>query len=258
MTDTAEQTSIYDEAEPPAPSQTADPQACPECGERFDGPGWQLKRGLHRRQAHGIVGMSSKSQRQRRDRGTDQEPSDTGYQEPAGEEKPPKVSRRTGKRQSADELLTMGWAGAGSVLIRTGRDVPVGRVMQFQAAVAGPAIDKLVAGRLVDRIILQRLVRSYGDLEGVAAVLALPFIVGAWERKPEMAPVFEPMARAAIEANLVAMVPVMRKQKAQEAKLRKALDELKMEIPADPDTGEQVDPVTAILASIFAPPPDAE
>lgn len=162
---------------------------------------------------------------------------------------PPKTKTRKA-RSSTSALLAMAWGGGGSLLIRSGADVPVGRVLQLQAPMAGEILDKLVARTWVDRL-LQPLAAKTDEMEALGALVLLPIVVAAAERSPE-GQALVPIMRQLVEANLVALAPVVKKQKADAAKFAAAVKDLDLGMP------EGMDPVEAILGSIFAPPPNAE
>lgn len=152
-------------------------------------------------------------------------------------------------RASLANMLTLVWGGVGMALVQTGSDIPVGRVMQFQAPMAGAKIEEAIAGTWLDSL-LQPLAKGADKVEGLGAIIMFPLLVGAYERNPAIGPMLEPMLRQVIRSSLVDMAPMMKKQKAEEAKAARALAELG-EIPGF-DKG--TDPVDAILSFIFMAP----
>ena len=80
-------------------------------------------------------------------------------------------------------------------LIVTGRDPGVGMALQFEAPLAGDKLDQAIEGTPVDRV-LQPFARAGAAGKELGAVLALPFLVGLIERRPELYPVLkEPLLR---------------------------------------------------------------
>lgn len=178
----------------------------------------------------------------------------TGAPDGGGYETPPSRERRprTGaKRANAGPILSLLWGGTGTLLERSGADVPVGRTLQFQAPAAGDLLDRLVANTWLDRV-LQPLASKADDVEAVGALLAMPVLVAMVERSPALAVTLEPVLREVVAANLLNMAPVVKKKKADEKKLHDIVAEL------DPELGAADDPVGMMLAAIFTPPPERE
>lgn len=188
--------------------------------------------------------------------GAEPQPDEAGavFEEPKEPKEP--VERRPIPlfgRTSAADLLAFVWTGIGTGLIQSGADIPVGRVMQFQAPFAGSQLDKLIAGTWIDNLI-QPLVRQAGKAEGMGAVIAMPLLVAAYERNPLLEPVVAPILRQVVEYTLVDMAPVLQEKSKKTRRAAKAVSDLSevFELQA----GE--DPVDAVLASIFAPMPDMQ
>lgn len=178
----------------------------------------------------------------------------SSYDAPEAPRGKTKAPPRTATRVNTSDIGSLVWGGIGSGLVRTGLDVPVGRCMRFQAPMAGAILDEWWARTWFDRIVLQRIAPRMDDTEKLGALLLLPVLVAVAERSPE-GQAFGPVLGAVIQANLVHMAPVVKKQRADAEKLRKAMVDLDMGLP------EGVDPIQAIADMLFAPPdvaPDAE
>lgn len=122
--------------------------------------------------------------------------------------------------------------------------------MQLQVTVAGPILEDATRDTFVDQL-LQPIAGRLDKLEAVWALFAVPVLVGVIERGgPEAAVALEPMLRAALRTQLAAMVPVLRKRRAEEEKWKDVVAEL----VAEGQAVEGLDPVDAVLAVIFAPP----
>lgn len=166
-------------------------------------------------------------------------------------------------RHSTDGLFTFAYGGIGTLLVQSGRDVPVGRVLQIQAPIAGPQIDRLIMGSWIDKL-LQPIVKMQGTAEGIGSLIMLPLLVGAYERNPQLAavPVFEQIMRASIKTTLTDLAPTLKEQQRERQKEAKALAELHdlgeemFGDIADPEARKMAmsDPVGAILQMIFAGP----
>lgn len=165
---------------------------------------------------------------------------------------PPGAPRPRAKRVSTEGLWTTAWTGIGAGLVRSGYDIPVGNCMTFQAPVVGGILDEAVEGTILDTVVLQRLAGSGDRLKKVTAVLAMPVLVAALERNPAAAPMLEPLLRQVIREHIVAMAPVIKRQKREEEQYRKALVDIGM---ATDDEPGGFDPIDAVLDAIFPPAP---
>jgi hypothetical protein len=164
--------------------------------------------------------------------------------------KAPAAPRPRPKRVSTEGLWTTAWTGIGAGLVRSGYDIPVGNCMTFQAPVVGGILDEAVEGTILDTVVLQRLAGSGDRLKKVSAVLAMPVLVAALERNPAAAPMLEPLLRQVIREHIVAMAPVIKRQKREEENYRKALIDIGM---ASDDEPGGFDPIDAVLDAIFPP-----
>jgi hypothetical protein len=80
-------------------------------------------------------------------------------------------------------------------LIMTGRDPGVGMALQFEAPVAGDKLDQAIQGTVIDRVV-QPFARAGAATKDIGSVVALPFLCGLIERRPELYPVLrEPLLR---------------------------------------------------------------
>jgi hypothetical protein len=159
-------------------------------------------------------------------------------------EKRPVVSK--GKRVSTAPTISDLWSGAGGLAVRSGKHAPLGRLMQWQAPVAGEMLDEAVKGTIVDRMVLQPVAKGRGRFDALGAVFGPPLIVMAIERNPQNAEMLIPMLKASIRSSLPLMVPAIKKVAAREAAAAEAAREL------FPDLGPGEDPVDSIIAMMFA------
>lgn len=175
---------------------------------------------------------------------------DTGYEETTPTETDSEQTERAPvrliPRTPAADFLSMVYGLVGTGLERSGKDIPVGRVLQFQAPVAGNQLDKLIANTWIDRLI-QPLVSKADFMETMGSVVAFPLLIGIYERNPESALVLEPVIRQVIMTNLEALVPVLKEKQKADRKTAKAIADLNDTIGIDKDS----DPVDAVLATIF-------
>jgi len=165
---------------------------------------------------------------------------------PTTKERRPKAQTRPGRRVSAADTLGDVWSGIGSLAIRSGTHVPLGRCLQFQAPVAGEMLDEAARGSIIDKMLLQPVVKTRGRFDLLGAVLGPPLIVLAIERNPAKAEALMPMLRSSIRASLPLMVPAIKKVQEKERKAAEAAAEL------FPDLAPGEDPVDAIIAMMFS------
>ena len=137
-----------------------------------------------------------------------------------GEKKP---RPRVGKRISAAEYIGDGWAALGSKMLTT--DPPVGRVLMFQAPVAGDVLDDALAGTVIDRV-AQPILRKWEQSSEAGALVMVPLTVAMIERRPEMRPVLVPILRSTMMPMLVAMAKGARRAKKRQAEQVEAMEEL--------------------------------
>jgi len=128
-----------------------------------------------------------------------------------------KLGRRPDRshlRVSGENLISTVLFAGGGVLVSKQIDPPVGRCVQLEAPLAAREIDKVIAGTFLDRI-LQPIFRKGDQLEGLGAIIALPVMVGLYERKPHLAPILEEQMKQTLENVMLDVVPLMTRQKAK-------------------------------------------
>lgn len=166
---------------------------------------------------------------------------------------PPKRGRESGEKIFGAALI-----GVGAILVNRRIDPPVGRVLQFESPLAAKKIDDAIAGTIIDRL-LQPLFRKSDDIEGLGAVLGLPILVGIYERRPEMAPVLEPMLYEVMGVMMDQLAPVMRKEKTKQRRTARSLADMSETFNLPPGTK---DPIAAILGGFIfqdmVPPEEGE
>lgn len=181
------------------------------------------------RRSGGLLSRTRERLRTRRD----QKPRETT-------EAAPKRGRPAGrKRQSAADLFCDVWGFGGNQLQRLGH-VPTGRMVTFQAPVAGELLDDLVAGSAVDRMLVQKIVGAKGTLDVVIAIfgppvltwqleraLALPEITADdMNRKGAMIGQLEAALKGVIRESLPTILPAAKRVRTREAKAQADLVEL--------------------------------
>lgn len=150
-----------------------------------------------------------------------------------------------GRRSSTDKLFEMGWRFIGSRLERSETDVIVGRCMVYQSPVAGDVLERLTKGTIIDRI-LQPLAAKSAELETASALFMLPVLLGMLERNPAAEAVLVPMIQDVLRVHLVAMVPIVKRQRKEQEELADAVRDLY------PDAPPGTDPTELILREMIA------
>lgn len=129
---------------------------------------------------------------------------------------PPGVKQKPGKpkphrpRVSIENVLSTGWGLAAMALARRPEAIPVARVMDMQAPVAGLIGEDLLKGTLVDRL-LQPLARGGAKAEAAVALIGPPLIVGIMTARPATFPVLRPMLKMSMMTWMEIAEPQMRK-----------------------------------------------
>lgn len=167
---------------------------------------------------------------------------------PASREKRP-GGGKSGRRESAAETIADGWAALGGLAASTSAHAPLGRLMQWQAPVAGEMLDEAVKGSIVDKVALQRIVKARGRFDLVGAVFGPPLLVLAIERNPQQVKTLMPILAAQIRRSLPLMVPAIKKAQAKEKAVMEATELL---FEDDPNWKPGTDPVEYILGMMFA------
>ena len=109
----------------------------------------------------------------------------------------PRDKARPRKRVSIENIVSSGWGLAAMALLRKPQSVPVARVLQMQAPVAGVIVDDLAKGTVIDRV-LQPLARAGEKGETAFALIGPPVLVGAMTARPDLWPVLKPMLRMSL------------------------------------------------------------
>jgi hypothetical protein len=134
----------------------------------------------------------------------------------------PTVTRRPGAkpkarpRVSIENILSSGWALGAMALARKPEAVPVARIMDMQAPVAGIIGDELLRGTVVDRI-LQPLARGGAKAEMAVALACPPLLVGVMTARPETFPVLRPLLKMSMMTWLEIAEPAMAKVQKRQA-----------------------------------------
>lgn len=148
------------------------------------------------------------------------------------------------KRVSLAPIGSQVWAMAGMGLQMSGKDIPVGRVLEFQAPAAGPILDAAIKGTFLDKA-LQPLARSGAKGQALGALVMPPLLVAVIERNPASYNALAPILKVCIYQYMVEMAPVLKAQQRKEREIAEVMG----------DAGIDVD---SIIGAIFAPVPQHE
>ena len=122
-------------------------------------------------------------------------PSSPAPRAPRKPARSPSAPKRVHTRIPLGAGLSQLVGALGVGLIVTGRDPGVGIALQFEAPIAGDKLDAMIQGTPLDRV-AQPLARAGKAGREAGSILALPFLVGLIERRPELYPVLrEPLLR---------------------------------------------------------------
>lgn len=128
------------------------------------------------------------------------------------------------RRVSIENIVSGGWGLAAMAMMRSPNSVPVGRVLQFQAPVAGAIVDEAAKGTILDRV-LQPLARAGESGEVVLALVGPPAITAAITAKPELYPALRPMLKMSMISWLRLAGPALKRQQRREAEALAAIGE---------------------------------
>jgi Lsr2 len=133
--------------------------------------------------------------------------------------KPAATGKKSFPRVSTAELLGFAYAGAGYILARNPRMIPVARSMDLMAPVSGEILDDVVRGTVVDRL-LQPLARSGDKGRKLGAVAGFPALVAVAVARPELYPVLKPAMKMALMLSLEVSETPRRKLEQRAAKFQ--------------------------------------
>jgi hypothetical protein len=139
-------------------------------------------------------------------------------------------------RVSLENLVTTAWGIAGKFM--EARLLPVARVLEMQAPIAGIVVDDLARNTAVD-VLLQPLARAGEKGERVFALVGPPLLVGAICQNPQLYPVVRPMLKTSMLLWMEVSEPAARKAQKRARQLEDKLG------------GVDID---AMIDALFAPP----
>lgn len=136
---------------------------------------------------------------------------------PASKKTSPSGVKVVRPRLGVDKLIGRAWGMLANMAAPM--NVPVARVLQMQAPVAGMVLDGVVKNTVVDRV-LQPIARVEQGGETVFALVGPPLIVGAITTKPHLAPMLAPLLKDALRTWINVAGPHIIKAQEEEAKFQ--------------------------------------
>ena len=132
------------------------------------------------------------------------------------------------KRTSLARVVGSTWGLAARVMASSPASIPVARVLQLQAPVAGVIVDRLAKDTIVDRV-MQPLARMSEKSDTIMALVGPPLLVAAISHNPDNAQFLAPLLRESLTLWIDIAGPELEKMRKRE-EARKAsgidLDEL--------------------------------
>ena len=214
---------------------------CPECNETFVGNMRNARLGTHRRYKHGVKGQqSNKKKGPAKKKAPQTKPLTARVKESLAS---PVV---TGRRKPASDIIRRLFVTGAKVVSVV--DAPVAACLVFEAAAAGDAIDKVIAGSFVDRLVIQKMAGASEKWEGLSSVIALPICVVLVSRYPHLFGAVEDDMREAVEDIMILSVPTLKKKAERQKKAADAFAEL---MSLDASLASSADPVGEILRGML-------
>ena len=121
------------------------------------------------------------------------------------------------KRVSIENIVSSGWALGAMALARQPTALPVARVLDWQAPVAGVIVEDVAKGTLLDRV-LQPLARGGEKAEKAMALAGPPLLVGIITANPSWAPALRPLLKMSMMSWFQLASPAMDKVQKRAAK----------------------------------------
>jgi hypothetical protein len=221
---------------------------CPECGASFSGPWRNRSLGSHRLHRHQVKGTKGQPKKPG--------PKKTPQTKPLGERV--KDNLRTPvpgvRRKPASDIIRRLFVTGAKVVAVV--DAPVANCLVFEAAAAGDALDKAIAGSFVDRLVIQKLAGASEKWEGLSSIVALPICIALVSRYPQLYEALKDDMREAVEDVMILSVPTLKAKAERQRKAAGAFQEL---MSLDPTLASSEDPVGEILRGmlpeyVFNPP----
>jgi hypothetical protein len=121
------------------------------------------------------------------------------------------------RRVSIEGIVSSGWGIGAMMLSRSPQSLPMARVLDLQAPVAGIIVNDVARGTMLDKA-LQPLARAGAGGEKVMALAGPPLLVGIISANPALYPVLRPVLKATLMSWMEISAPAMKKAEARAQK----------------------------------------
>lgn len=144
------------------------------------------------------------------------------------------------RRVSIENVVSYAWGMGAYAMAQNPALLPVARVLDMQAPVAGIVVNDVARGTVIDKA-LQPLARAGEKGEKSMGLLGPPLLVGAITLRPDLYPVLRPVLKLSIMSWMEISEPAMKKAKARADKFQEKFGDVD---------------VDGMIDALFAPPPD--
>jgi hypothetical protein len=143
------------------------------------------------------------------------------------------------RRVSIENVVSYAWGMGAYAMAQNPALLPVARVLDMQAPVAGIVVNDVARGTVIDKA-LQPLARAGEKGEKSMGLLGPPLLVGAITLRPDLFPVLKPVLKLSIMSWMEISEPAMKKAKARAEKFQEKFGDVD---------------VDGMIDALFAPPP---
>lgn len=148
-------------------------------------------------------------------------------------------SKAKPRRTSIEGIVASVWGFGAMMVASKAQLIPVARVLDMQAPVAGVIINDIAKGTVVDKV-LQPFARAGDKGQEVFGLIGPPMITMAILSKPEMYPILRPMLKSSLMTWMEVSEPAMKKVIKRQEQFAERFGEIDLD---------------GMIDNIFAPPP---
>jgi hypothetical protein len=144
------------------------------------------------------------------------------------------------RRVSIEGIVSSAWGLGAMLLCRSPQSLPMARVLDMQAPVAGIIVNDVARGTVVDKV-LQPFARAGASGEKAMALIGPPLLVGIISANPGTYPVLKPVLKASLMSWMEISAPAMKKAEQRAARWKEEFG------------GVDID---SMIEALFAVPPE--
>jgi hypothetical protein len=144
------------------------------------------------------------------------------------------------RRVSIENVVSYAWGMGAYAMAQNPALLPVARVLDMQAPVAGIVVNDVARGTIIDKA-LQPFARAGEKGEKSMGLIGPPLIVGAITLRPDLFPVLRPVLKLSMMSWMEISEPAMKKAKARAERFQEKFGDVD---------------VDGMIDALFAPPPD--